>query len=70
RLKRKYANSPYPSLTHRFQRLTQLIQALLREIEALIAEVTQDYGFRSSFDSGLFDFLTTVKQDNYTAKQL
>lgn len=36
RLKRQYANTPYPSLTHRLQRLTQLKQALLRENEALI----------------------------------
>ncbi|EOW9216416.1 TPA: coniferyl aldehyde dehydrogenase [Vibrio cholerae] len=70
RLKRQYANTPYPSLTHRLQRLTQLKQALLRENEALIAAVNQDYGFHSRFDSGLCDLLPTLNHLNYTAKQL
>ncbi|MGL5430779.1 MAG: coniferyl aldehyde dehydrogenase [Vibrio sp.] len=70
RLKAQYARAPYPSLDQRLRRLGQLKRALLDEQPALIAALSQDYGYRSHFDSSLCDLLPTVNHLNYTCKRL
>ncbi|WJG23191.1 coniferyl aldehyde dehydrogenase [Vibrio furnissii] len=70
RLSIQFANDPYPSLEKRQQRLVALRQALLSEQNALAEALSQDFGFRSRFDSLLCDIVPAVSQLDYTLKSL
>ncbi|HHF3022355.1 TPA: coniferyl aldehyde dehydrogenase [Vibrio diabolicus] len=70
RLKAAYAAEPYPSLDERKQRLVLLKQALIANKQALVEALSDDFGYRSEFDTAMTDVLPTVSHINYTIKQL
>ncbi|HCG8431029.1 TPA: coniferyl aldehyde dehydrogenase [Vibrio parahaemolyticus] len=70
RLKAAYAVEPYPSLDERKQRLIMLKQALIANKQALVEALSDDFGYRSEFDTAMTDVLPTVSHINYTLKRL
>lgn len=70
RLKAAYAAEPYPSLDERKKRLVLLKQALIANKQALVEALSDDFGYRSEFDTAMTDVLPTVSHINYTIKQL
>ncbi|MFW1471302.1 coniferyl aldehyde dehydrogenase [Vibrio parahaemolyticus] len=70
RLKAAYAAEPYPSLDERKQRLIMLKQALIANKQALVEALSDDFGYRSEFDTAMTDVLPTVSHINYTLKRL
>ncbi|EGQ8129587.1 coniferyl aldehyde dehydrogenase [Vibrio parahaemolyticus] len=70
RLKEAYAAEPYPSLDERKQRLIMLKQALIANKQALVEALSDDFGYRSEFDTAMTDVLPTVSHINYTLKRL
>ncbi|EIT7138937.1 coniferyl aldehyde dehydrogenase [Vibrio parahaemolyticus] len=70
RLKAAYAAEPYPSLDERKQRLIKLKQALIANKQALVEALSDDFGYRSEFDTAMTDVLPTVSHINYTLKRL
>ncbi|WP_182018585.1 coniferyl aldehyde dehydrogenase [Vibrio diabolicus] len=70
RLKAAYAAELYPSLDERKQRLVLLKQALIANKQALVEALSDDFGYRSEFDTAMTDVLPTVSHINYTLKQL
>ncbi|MCR9579427.1 MULTISPECIES: coniferyl aldehyde dehydrogenase [Vibrio diabolicus subgroup] len=70
RLKAAYAAEPYPSLDERKQRLVLLKQTLIANKQALVEALSEDFGYRSEFDTAMTDVLPTVSHINYTIKQL
>ncbi|MFB9216354.1 coniferyl aldehyde dehydrogenase [Vibrio sinaloensis] len=65
-----YNAQPYPDLDSRIDNLQQLKQGLLDKQDALVEALSQDYGFRSRFDSLICDILPAVSHINYTIKHL
>lgn len=70
RLKAAYVAEPYPSLDERKQRLIMLKQALIANKQALVEALSDDFGYRSEFDTAMTDVLPTVSHINYTLKRL
>lgn len=70
RLKAAYAAEPSPSLDERKQRLIMLKQALIANKQALVEALSDDFGYRSEFDTVMTDVLPTVSHINYTLKRL
>ncbi|MEF1212590.1 coniferyl-aldehyde dehydrogenase, partial [Vibrio alginolyticus] len=60
RLKAAYAAEPYPSLDERKQRLVLLKKSLLENKQALVEALSDDFGYRSEFDTAMTDVLPTV----------
>ena len=65
-----YNNQPYPDLVSRIDSLQQLKKQLLDNQEALVDALSEDYGFRSRFDSLICDILPAVSHINYTISHL
>lgn len=55
RLKAAYVAEPYPSLDERKQRLIMLKQALIANKQALVEALSDDFGYRSEFDTAMTD---------------
>lgn len=70
RLKAAYAAEPYPSLDERKQCLIMLKQTLIANKQALVEALSDDFGYRSEFDTAMTDVLPTVSHINYTLKRL
>ncbi|PFG58069.1 coniferyl-aldehyde dehydrogenase [Vibrio sp. ES.051] len=68
-LKMAYASDPYPSLDERKQRLVLLKQALIDNKQALVEALSEDFGYRSEFDTAMTDVLPTISHINYTLKR-
>ncbi|NMS58630.1 coniferyl-aldehyde dehydrogenase, partial [Vibrio parahaemolyticus] len=64
RLKAAYAAEPYPSLDERKQRLVLLKKSLLENKQALVEALSDDFGYRSEFDTAMTDVLPTVSHIN------
>tara|TARA_Y100001956_G_scaffold82269_1_gene102481 strand:- start:656 stop:2092 length:1437 start_codon:yes stop_codon:yes gene_type:complete len=65
-----YQSLPYPDYGTRIEQLELLKSALLSKQQELIDALSQDYGFRSRFDSLICDILPAVSHINYTIKHL
>lgn len=70
RLRVQFVNDSYPSEEKRRQRLVALRQALIKEQDALVTALNDDFSFRSRFDSLLCDVMPTVSHLDYTLKSL
>ena len=69
-LKQCANSAPYPSVDQRRLWLIALKKALIHEQQALTQALSDDYGYRSDFDSTICDLLPAVSHINYTLKQL
>ncbi|WP_114765102.1 coniferyl aldehyde dehydrogenase [Vibrio rhodolitus] len=65
-----YQAQPYPLLSERCASLEKLKLALLRFQPQLQQALSEDYGYRSEFDSVICDLLPAIEHINYTAKHL
>ncbi|MDE1331434.1 coniferyl aldehyde dehydrogenase [Vibrio aestuarianus] len=69
-LKQCANSAPYPSVDQRRLWLITLKKALIHEQQALTQALSDDYGYRSDFDSTICDLLPAVSHINYTLKHL
>ena len=69
-VKSNYNEQPYPDYQQRVDVLKQLKAALVEHQQALLDALSQDYGYRSRFDSTLGDLLPAISHINYTLKHL
>ncbi|WP_155487143.1 aldehyde dehydrogenase family protein, partial [Vibrio harveyi] len=69
-LKAAYNAEPYPGLEVRKQKLNLLKKTILNNQQALVEALSEDFGYRSEFDTAMTDVLPTVAQINYTLKRL
>ncbi|PMH44497.1 coniferyl-aldehyde dehydrogenase [Vibrio sp. 10N.286.49.B3] len=67
---KKEQNGARLTLVERVEILTSLKQRLLAAQQACVTALSQDYGFRSEFDSLICDVLPAVNHLDYTVKQL
>lgn len=65
-----YAKDPASTLSQRLDILETLKFELLGNKEKLVTALTEDYGFRSEFDSLICDLLPAINHINYTQKHL
>lgn len=65
-----YSSNPYPELAQRLEILRDIKSELLRQKQALVNALQNDYGYRSDFDSLICDLLPAVGHINYTIKNL
>ncbi len=65
-----YQTEPFADVTKRLARLEQLKLALLRHQADLEKALSEDFGYRSEFDSVICDLLPAIEHINYTAKHL
>lgn len=65
-----YNAQPYPDYQSRVEQLKLLKSALLAKQQILADALSEDYGFRSQFDSVICDILPAVSHINYTIKHL
>ncbi len=68
--KKAFSHQPMSDLNSRIKWLRSLKKALLLNKEALIEAMSQDFGYRSDYDSLIGDILPVVRQINYTLKNL
>ncbi len=65
-----YNAEPFPGLDARKQKLNLLKQTILDNQQDLVEALSEDFGYRSEFDTAMTDVLPTVAQINYTLKRL
>lgn len=69
-MRRAYQQTPYPSYQLRKDLLLKLKKALIKNEAPIRQAMTEDYGYRSNFDSLLSDILPSVRLINYSLKHL
>jgi len=69
-LKHSYNENPYPILEQRKELLQKLKQSLLAHEDEFYQALSEDYGYRSDFETLVADFLPSVMGINYTLKRL
>ncbi|RBW63506.1 coniferyl-aldehyde dehydrogenase [Vibrionales bacterium C3R12] len=69
-LTQAYQGNCYPDKQVRIETLQQLKANVLKSRPALIEALSEDYGFRSSFDSMVCDLMPAIQHINYTIKKL
>lgn len=69
-LKQAYQDHPAPDYAQRVKVLKQLKQALIANEQNFYEALSQDYGYRSEFDTLLADILPSVAAINYALKNL
>ncbi|WP_428776185.1 coniferyl aldehyde dehydrogenase [Vibrio sp.] len=65
-----YQAQPYPDYSSRLQRLLAVKQALIESQQELARAMSEDYGYRSQFDSLICDVMPAVQHINYTVRNL
>ncbi len=68
--KKAFSCQPMPDLNSRIEHLKSLKKALLLNKEVLIDAMSQDFGYRSGYDSLIGDIFPVISQINYTLKHL
>ena len=66
----RYQTDPFPDYAHRVEKLQKLKQALKAHQTELIQAISEDYGYRSEFDSLICDILPAVNHIHYTLSHL
>lgn len=69
-LSAQFKQTPYLPIDNRIETITVIKQVLLAEKENLIQALSDDYGYRSQFDSLLADIIATIQHANYTLKHI
>ena len=69
-LKQNYQQHTYPSVDERVQLLKQIKKSMLEHEQAFYQALSEDYGYRSEFDSMLGDFLPSIENFNYAIKKI
>jgi len=69
-LKNTYNSNPYPSVDQRKTVLLALKESLIAHEQDFYQALTEDYGYRSEFDTFIADILPCVMNINYTVKRL
>ncbi|WP_153448297.1 coniferyl aldehyde dehydrogenase [Vibrio algicola] len=70
KMQESFTKHPSPSLDERKQKLLKLKQSLITHQKSLVQALSEDFGYRSEFDSTMADIMPTVAQINYTLKRL
>ena len=65
-----YAKKTYPSIDERISLLKQVKQAMLDHEKEFYQALSQDFGYRSEFDSMMGDFLPSIENFNYAIKKI
>ncbi len=66
----EFKQAPYLPIDKRIELISSIKQSLIAEKETLIQALSDDYGYRSQFDSLLADIIATVQHSNYTLKHI
>ncbi|MEH6455339.1 MAG: coniferyl aldehyde dehydrogenase [Cocleimonas sp.] len=69
-LKASYKKNPYPNLAQRKEVLQTLKKSLIAHEQDFYKALSEDYGYRSEFDTLVADILPCVMGINYTLKRL
>lgn len=69
-MQQRFADNPYPKIEERKQKLEQLKSSLINHKSELVQALSDDFGYRSAFDSTMADVMPTVTHINYTLKHL
>ena len=69
-LKHSYNKNPYPNLAQRKEALQALKESLITHEQKFYQALSDDYGYRSEFDTLVADILPCVMGINYTLKRL
>ncbi|GLQ75808.1 coniferyl aldehyde dehydrogenase [Vibrio penaeicida] len=70
RLTSAFNANPFPSYDARIEKLKLLKHTILRNQDCLLKALSQDFGYRSDYESIVGDIYTTVSAINYTLKHL
>jgi coniferyl-aldehyde dehydrogenase len=69
-LKNLYNQNVYPSLTERRQVLLEFKAVLINKESQIVDALSQDYGYRSEFDTVALDIIPSVSYINYVSKKM
>ncbi|OEF28200.1 coniferyl aldehyde dehydrogenase [Vibrio rumoiensis] len=69
-LRKEFNASPFPNADVRKDKLVTLKKSLLSHREALVSALSEDFGYRSEFDSVMADIMPTVTHINYSLKHI
>ncbi|MDN3680243.1 coniferyl aldehyde dehydrogenase [Vibrio tapetis subsp. quintayensis] len=69
-LSAQFKQTPYLPIEKRIETIIEIKQALISGKDTLIQALSDDYGYRSQFDSLLADIMATVQHANYTLKHI
>jgi coniferyl-aldehyde dehydrogenase len=69
-LKNLYNQNVYPSLTERRQVLSEFKAVLINKESQIVDALSQDYGYRSEFDTVALDIIPSVSYINYVSKKM
>lgn len=70
KMQKDYQEKPYPTYRERIELLDKIKKNLLNHEQEFYSALKTDYGYRSSFDSMLSDFLPSMATIKYTKKHL
>lgn len=69
-LRKNFSDKMYPSAADRKRNLTTLKNIILENQQSLVDALSQDYGYRSEFDSLISDILPTISYIKYNLKHM